>query len=129
MTTLNPARQRAYANWRRSVPSTTDRVVFDSAFDDVKARVAAIVTREMTFPAVSRALGVHRPGSPLLVAVLQELIDENVLRELHGTVEPRYAPARPITPDTQKCRRIWATDDELVAINNLLESMRCPTKI
>lgn len=125
---LSPARQRAYENWRRGAPSGTDRVVFDSAFADVKARVAAAVTRDMSFPAVSRALGIHRPGSPLLVAVLQELIDENVLRELHGTVEPRYAPAKIKTTDTRTCRRIWATDGELVAINNLLESMRCPTK-
>ena len=62
----------------------------------------------------------------MLTAALQELIDENVLRELHGTVEPRYAPARPITPGTRRNRRIWATDDELAAIEKLLEQMRCP---
>lgn len=123
---IRPARQRAYENWRRTVPSTTNRVVFDSAFEDVKARTAASVTREMTFAAVSKSLGVYRPGASVLLAVLQELIDENVLRELHGTVEPRYAPAKIKTPDTRTCRRIWATDEELVAINHLLESLRCP---
>ncbi len=125
MTTLSPAKQRAYEAWRRSAPRGTDRVVFDSAFDDVKVRAAAI-TRELTIDALSKACG--RPPFIVLTAALQELIDGNVLRELHGTVEPRYAPARPITPDTRRNRRIWATDDEYAAINKLLESMRCPAK-
>ena len=119
----SPARLRAYEAWRRSAPRGTDRVVFDSAFDDVKARAAAI-TREVTIGALSKACG--QPSFVVLTAALQELIDENVLRELHGTVEPRYAPARPITPDTRRNRRIWVTDDELAAIEKLLEQMRCP---
>lgn len=123
---ISPARQRAYENWRRSVPSTTDRVVFDSAFDDVKARAAAVVTRDVTWGDLLKACG--KPAPALLLAVLQELIDENVVRAVESVTAPRYAPAKVKTADTRTCRRIWATDDELAAINNLLEYMRCPTK-
>lgn len=123
---ISPARQRAYENWRRSVPSTTSRTVFDSAFDDVKARAVIAIVREMTFASLLKACG--RPSSIVLTAALQELIDENAVRELMCITEPRYAPVKAKTTDSRSCRRIWATDEELVAIHTLLESMRCPTK-
>jgi hypothetical protein len=119
----SPARGRAYANWRRSVPSTTNRVVFDSAFDDVKARAAAAITRELCWEDIRKAC--NRPSSVLLLAVLQELIDEKIVREIKSVTTPRYAPVRVKTAETRSLRRVWATDAECDAINNLLESMRC----
>ena len=122
----SPARQRAYKMWARTVPNGTDPAVFHSAFEGIKERAAAALTRELTINSLSKACG--RPPLAALSAALQELIDENVVREVAGMIEPRYAPARVTTPATRKCRRIWVTDDELVAVNNLLESMRCPAK-
>lgn len=123
---ISPARLRAYEAWRRSVPADVDRIVFDSAFEDVKARAAATITREIRWDDLRKACA--KPTSALLLAVLQELIDEGTVREIESLTTPRYAPAqvRATTPDARACRRIWVTDDELVAINNLLETMRCP---
>jgi hypothetical protein len=62
---------------------------------------------------------------PIVTQILESLNDEKVVREIESVTTPRYAPVRAKTAETRSLRRVWATDAECDAINNLLESMRC----
>ena len=123
---ISPAKQRAYEAWRRSVSPDVDRIVFDSAFAALKSRVTlTLPAKGASFHKLQELTGY--PSTGLALAVVQELVDENVIVEINY----RYFPAKGAKAADpfhagRHCRRMWLNAAELAAVNKLLEEMRCP---
>lgn len=126
MPKTSPARERCYTAWAKTVPLGTDRAVFDSRLDEVKASTLVLLRRRGGLGATFGTLQAFARcyDGPMLLAALQELLDAGEAAERAAT----YVSTKPgETADRRMAYRIQATPTEYDEILHLLGTLRNET--
>ena len=130
MPQANPARERYYSAWAKTVPVGADRTELDARLDEVKASALALLRRRgglgTTFGTLAAATRCY--DGPSLLAVLQELMDAGEAEERPGPSAVLYVSTKPWeTAGHRTAYRIHATPAEYAEIIHLLGALRNET--